>query len=359
MNEPLVRVTQSGAVRTLTAEPAGGAQQLHLAAACRAAWPRWTRPRPTASVRCVVLDRRRPRLLRRAGPGRPDGRARPHARRRAQGPGPRDRVALHAAGAAHALDAGAGDRRGQRRRGRRGRQPGARTATWWWPAARPASSRPSPRSAWCPTPAAPGCCRGWSAARARWAWRCWATSCRRPRRRSIGLIWKCVEDDDAAAVTVEGLAQRLAAMPVERAGGDATGARRRPAAGRCAAALGARGRAAARARRRARLPRRRGGLPRQARCRSSPTAETQAASMSDTHAQQTAERVRDAHVRQRPRRRKALGMRDRSTSRPAAPTLDDDRARGHAQRPRHLPRRLHRDAGRLGLRLSPATRTTS
>ena len=30
---------------------------------------------------------------------------------------------------------------------------------------------------------------------------------------------------------------------------------------------------------------------------------------------------------------------------------DDDGARRHAQRPRHLPRRLHRDAGRLGLRL--------
>jgi 2-(1,2-epoxy-1,2-dihydrophenyl)acetyl-CoA isomerase len=36
-------------------------------------------------------------------------------------------------------------------------------ATWWWPASRPPSCRPSARSAWCPTPAAPGSCPSASA----------------------------------------------------------------------------------------------------------------------------------------------------------------------------------------------------
>ena len=44
-------------------------------------------------------------------------------------------------------------------------------ATWCWRRARPASCRPSPRSAWCRIPAALGSCPAWSAPRARAGWR--------------------------------------------------------------------------------------------------------------------------------------------------------------------------------------------
>jgi len=52
----------------------------------------------------------------------------------------------------------------------------ALAATSCSPRARPASSRPSARSDWYPTPAVPGYCRAWSARPAPWGWRCWATS---------------------------------------------------------------------------------------------------------------------------------------------------------------------------------------
>ena len=46
--------------------------------------------------------------------------------------------------------------------------------------------RPSPRSAWCPTGAPPGCCRAWSARRGPWRWCCSATPCRPRTRRGLG-----------------------------------------------------------------------------------------------------------------------------------------------------------------------------
>ncbi len=42
--------------------------------------------------------------------------------------------------------------------------------------ARPVSSRRLPKSAYCPTAVAPGCCRAWWAAPTLWGWRYWATS---------------------------------------------------------------------------------------------------------------------------------------------------------------------------------------
>jgi hypothetical protein len=55
------------------------------------------------------------------------------------------------------------------------------------------------------------------------------------------------------------------------------------------------------------------------------------------------------HARQRPRHQGPGHAHRRG--RPGRATLEMTRARRHAQRPRHLPWRLHHDAGRLGLRL--------
>ena len=78
----------------------------------------------------------------------------------------------------------------------------------------------------------------------------------------IGLIWKCV-DDAVFESEVRALAQRLAAHAEPRPGGDARGDRRLAAA-RLRRGAEPRGRAADRARRRARLPRGRGRVHGQA-----------------------------------------------------------------------------------------------
>ena len=224
--------------------------------------------------------------------------------------------------------------------------------------ARRASSRPSPRSAWCPTTGGT-----------------WLLPRLVGRARALGLAM---------------LGDKL---PAAEAGADRPDleVRRRRRAGR-------RGRRAGRAPGRAcrsralvatrqaldaaqQLDLRRGARDRSRRCsassaprtttskasppsapsarRASPTAERDSRSMSDTNPPAAPpKRVRDAHVRQRPRVQ-GLGMRVVDDRRPAAPTLDDDGARRHAQRPRDLPRRLHRHAGRLGLRLRLQLATTS
>ncbi len=144
-----------------------------------------------------------------------------------------------------------------------GRELRAAAATSSSPRARRASSRRSPRSAWFPIAAAPGSCRAWSAAPTRWRWRCSATSSAPKTRCASGLIWKCVDD---AVLQRRG---RSARRPPRRdadacAGGDAPGARR-VAAARSGRRARPRGRCAANARRRARLPRRRGRVHGQAR----------------------------------------------------------------------------------------------
>ncbi len=48
--------------------------------------------------------------------------------------------------------------------------------------ARPVSSRPSARSAWCRTPVVPGCCRAWSVWPGPRRWPCWASDLRRTGR---------------------------------------------------------------------------------------------------------------------------------------------------------------------------------
>ena len=182
LEEPLVRVSDSGSVRTLALNrPQAlnsftGAMHGELRAALDAA----------AGDRDGALRRRhrhRPGLLRRPGSRRSGGRAEPRGRRHRHRRRRGDRALLQAARAAHPLDAGAGRRRGQRRRRRRRRELRAAAATSSSPRARRASSRRSRRSAWSPIAAAPGCCRAWSAAPTRWAWRCSATSSA-PRTRS-------------------------------------------------------------------------------------------------------------------------------------------------------------------------------
>ena len=182
MEEPLVRVSDSGSVRTLALNrPKAlnsftGAMHGELRAALDAA-------AGDRAVRCVVVtgtgrgfcagqDLADPAVA----PNREAGGTR-HRRRRG------DRALLQAARAAHPLDAGAGGRRRQRRRRRCRRELRAAAATSSSPRARRASSRRSRRSAWCPIAAAPGCCRAWSAAPTRSAWRCSATSSA-PRTRS-------------------------------------------------------------------------------------------------------------------------------------------------------------------------------
>ena len=117
---------------------------------------------------------------------------------------------------------------------------------------------PDPRHA-----AAPGCCRASSGRRARWASRCWATSCRPRRPRQWGLIWRCVTDE-----SLMDEAQAMAA-PLRRGADERPRVHQARDAGelgqhaRTAAATGSRH--DARTRLQPRLPRRR-------RARSSPSA---------------------------------------------------------------------------------------
>ena len=90
-------------------------------------------------------------------------------------------------------------------------------ATSCWRRARRNSSRRSPRSAWSRTPAAPGSCRGWSARRAPGRWPCWPNRSCAETAESWGLIWRAVDDDklraEAEALTAISPASRPRASP--------------------------------------------------------------------------------------------------------------------------------------------------
>ena len=128
-------------------------------------------------------DRRRPRLLRRTGPGRP----RRRTGRRWRGPGRRQSRSYYApagAGLAQSADAGASAPSTA--------WPPARAPTWRWPATscwprnRPASSKSFCKLGLIPdTGGTWHSCRAWSARPAPWAWPCWATNSA-PSRPSNG-----------------------------------------------------------------------------------------------------------------------------------------------------------------------------
>ena len=183
VDEALVQITQTGAVRTLTLNRPKALNSftapMHRRCALR------SMPRPPTRRCAACADRRRPRLLRRAGSGRPSvapnsaGRATDRHRRR-------DRALLQAARAAASA---------------RCRCRSSPRSTAWRPGAgreHRARLRHRDRDALgqlhpglledrpgAGLPAAPGCCRASSAVPRRSAWRCSATSCR-PRTRAHG-----------------------------------------------------------------------------------------------------------------------------------------------------------------------------
>ena len=63
-------------------------------------------------------------------------------------------------------------------------------------------------------PAAAGSCRAWSATPARAGWRCWRRTCRRKRRPSWGLIWRCV-DDNALIYEARRICEHFAIAPTK------------------------------------------------------------------------------------------------------------------------------------------------
>ena len=188
------------------AEPPRPAQQLHDADARRSCATRSRGSRRAAIARVLLLTG--------AGRGFCAGQ---DLSDRAVAPGgaPVDLGAsierqLPAAGARLARPAVAGRVRGQRRRRRRGREHRARLRHRDRRANRRASSRRSARSASFPIPAARTSCRASSAPRARWASRCWATSCPPSRRRSGGSSGNASTTTDLAP-TVDAAARATGA----------------------------------------------------------------------------------------------------------------------------------------------------
>ena len=168
----------------------------------------------------------------------------------------------------------------------------------------------------------------------------------------MGLIWKCVDDAELGA---HRRGAGRSAWPRCRCARWSRRARRMADAQqldlRRRARASRRGCSAAWAR--ARLPRRRRSLPRQARAALHRPLNAEPPCAKPTP-QQTAERVRDAHVRRRPRRRRRWACEIDAVG-PGRADDRDDGARRHAQRPRHLPRRPDRRRWPTPPSPSPAT----
>ena len=142
-----------------------------------------------------VLRRRRPRRTSASSDGGPSGL----------------RDDLRGLPARRAL-AAADHRRGQRRRGRRRHEPGARVRRAPRRDARPGSTPGSSSSASTPAAATPGCCSASPARRPRRPRCCSARCSTAPRPSGVGLVWRCVADDELLD-GAQAMAARAAAAP--------------------------------------------------------------------------------------------------------------------------------------------------
>ncbi len=182
-------------------------EQLQRRHACRSA-----RRARSGRRRCVAAGaaahRRRPRLLRRTGPGRSDRGARARSRSIWAPPSTATTGRWCSRCAACRCRWCARSTAWPPARARTLRSP----ATSSSPRSRRASFRRSPRSASSPTRAGPISCPAWSAPPAPWGWRCSASDSFAEQAAEWGLIWQCVEDAELAG-TVEKLLRTLAGAP--------------------------------------------------------------------------------------------------------------------------------------------------